>query len=61
MCLQNRELFAFPRVLAFPNASRMGPESQTFREPDSVWHKNSTIWFPFSVFPDPETPVISID
>lgn len=32
MCLQNLELFEFPRVLAFPNASRMEVELEKFCE-----------------------------
>lgn len=61
MCLQNRELLALPRVLAFPNASKMGFVLVIFTESDSVRHKKSIICFPVSVFPEPVTPVINID
>lgn len=60
MCLQNLELFAFPRVLAFPNASKIALEFKTFSDL-VVWLRNSTICFTVSVLPDPVTPVMSID
>lgn len=61
MCLQKRELFSFARVLAFPNVSSISSESVTFCVSNCLWHKNSMIRLPFSVFPDPEMPVINTD
>lgn len=58
---QNRELFKFARVIAFPNASNVGTASAIPRQYDLNCRKYSTMCFVVSLLPDPVIPVISMD